>query len=473
MTSTLEPQTGNSPRARAQSSLSTQAARKLATTTKSVPQMQEISSRWVQRKLPWVTVAGGTYRVNRRLVYTIGDGLLTFTNAGTAVRVVPAELAELPLLRGFADEEVLATLADRFTQREYRAGEVVAEFGSVVDEVLLIAHGKIDKFGVGAYDAEVRLGILADGQFLGEQALAGPGAIWEYTARALTPVTVLTLSAAEFARLRDQAEPLNTHIEQQLSAHDRPQNTYGEAEISLAAGHVGEQRLPGTFVDYEQSPREYELSVAQTVLRVHTRVADLYNDPMNQTEQQLRLTVEALRERQEHELVNNHDFGLLHNADLKQRIHTRTGPPTPDDLDDLLSMRRGTNLIFAHPKAISAFFRECTHRGIYPDMPVVDGRKVLAWRGVPIYPCGKIPVNDTYTTAILAMRTGEEDQGVIGLRPAALPDEYADGLNVRFMGIDEQAVQSYLVSAYYAAAVLTPDALGVLENVQVAHYHDR
>ncbi|WP_027346854.1 family 2B encapsulin nanocompartment shell protein [Hamadaea tsunoensis] len=471
MTSTVEPQAGDAPRT--PSSLSTRAARNLATTTKSVPQMQEISSRWLQRKLPWVTVPGGTYRVNRRLIYTLGDGLLTFTNVGTAVRVVPAELTELPILRGFDDEEILAALAGRFVQREYQAGEVIAEFGSVVDEVLLIAHGKIDKVGVGAYDAAVRLGILADGQFLGEQALAGPDAIWDYTARAITPVTVLTLSAQEFARFRDQAEPLGVHVAEMLGADQRPQNRYGEAEIALAAGHVGEQPLPGTFVDYEQSPREYELSVAQTVLRVHTRVADLYNDPMNQTEQQLRLTVEALRERQEHELVNNHDFGLLHNADLKQRIHTRTGPPTPDDLDELISMRRGTNLIFAHPKAISAFFRECTHRGIYPDTPVIDGRKSLAWRGVPIYPCGKIPVSDTYTTAILAMRTGEDDQGVIGLRPATLPDEYADGLNVRFMGIDEQAVMSYLVSAYYSAAILTPDALGVLENVQVAHYHDR
>ncbi|KJS50954.1 hypothetical protein VM98_39835, partial [Streptomyces rubellomurinus subsp. indigoferus] len=67
--------------------------------------------------------------------------------------------------------------------------------------------------------------------------------------------------------------------------------------------------LPGAFVDYELKPREYELSVAQTILKVHTRVADLYNQPMNQTEHQLRLTIEALRERQEHELINNPEFG--------------------------------------------------------------------------------------------------------------------------------------------------------------------
>ncbi|MGW1927369.1 Crp/Fnr family transcriptional regulator, partial [Streptomyces massasporeus] len=37
-----------------QQSLGTAAARNLATTTKSAPQMQEITSRWLLRALPWV-----------------------------------------------------------------------------------------------------------------------------------------------------------------------------------------------------------------------------------------------------------------------------------------------------------------------------------------------------------------------------------------------------------------------------------
>jgi hypothetical protein len=41
-------------------SLGTAAARNLATTTKTPPQMQGISSRWLLRILPWVQVAGGT-----------------------------------------------------------------------------------------------------------------------------------------------------------------------------------------------------------------------------------------------------------------------------------------------------------------------------------------------------------------------------------------------------------------------------
>jgi len=88
---------------------------------------------------------------------------------------------------------------------------------------------------------------------------------------------------------------------------------------------------------------------------------------------------------------------------------------------------------------------------------------------VPIFPCDKIPVTAANTTSILVMRTGEKDQGVIGLHRTPIPDEYKPGLSVRFMGIDEQAVISYLVSAYYSAAVMVPDALGVLENVELGH----
>jgi hypothetical protein len=220
-------------------------------------------------------------------------------------------------------------------------------------------------------------------------------------------------------------------------------------------------------VDYEIAPREYPLSLAQTVLRVHTRVADLYNRPMDQLDQQLRLTVEALRERQERELVTNPDFGLLPNADLAQRIHTRTGPPTPDDLDDLLTRRRKTRFFLAHPRTIAAFGRECSSRGLYPDQVDLDGEKVTAWRGVPMLPCDKIPISRTNTTSILALRTGVADHGVIGLHQAGLPDEYQPGVNVRSMGINDKAVMSYLVSVYFSAAILVPDALGVLEHVEI------
>ncbi|MCX4744646.1 family 2B encapsulin nanocompartment shell protein [Kitasatospora sp. NBC_01287] len=457
---------------RAQLSLSTVAARNLATTTKSQPQMQGISSRWLLRALPWVQVSGGTYRVNRRLSYTVGRGRVSFVKTGTEVRVVPPSLREIPVLRGVADEALLGELAGRFAQREVAAGEVLVEAGQPVDEIYLIAHGKIDKIGTGKYGEAAVLGNLADGDHLGDEAVRQSDALWEYTIKAATSGTVLTLPWGAFQELADRSAELREQINQYLTGAGQAQNQHGEADIELAAGHDGEPELPSTFVDYELAPREYELSVAQTVLRVHSRVADLFNDPMNQIEQQLKLTVEALRERQEFEVVNNPEFGLLANADYEQRIQTHSGPPTPDDLDELLSLRRETSHLFAHPRAIAAFGRECSKRGIYFGSVDVGGHHIPAWRGVPIFPCGKIPVADGHTSSIIAMRAGESNQGVVGLHQTGIPDEYEPGLNVRFMGINEKAVISYLVSTYYSAAILVPDALGVLENVEVSRPRD-
>src|SRR5438094_1607312 len=105
-------------------SLGTTAARNLATTTKSVPQMQAITSRWLLRMLRWVQASGGVYRVNRRLSYAVGDGRVTFSTTGAEVRVIPPELGELPLLRGLGDEATLNSLAERFVQREFAPGDV-------------------------------------------------------------------------------------------------------------------------------------------------------------------------------------------------------------------------------------------------------------------------------------------------------------------------------------------------------------
>ncbi|RKT87619.1 Cyclic nucleotide-binding domain-containing protein [Saccharopolyspora antimicrobica] len=447
-------------------SLGTAAARQLSTTTKSVPQMQGTTSRWLVRMLPWVDVGAGTYRVNRRLTYALGDGRITFTNTGADVRVIPQELRELPLLRGFDDDTALGALADRFIQQEYEPGQVIARAGQAAEQVVLIAHGKVSKVGTAEYGDEAVLTVLADGEFFGANALLGDEDTWQHTYKAVTPCTALVLTSRALQAVNLRFDQLRAHIAATRGQPTPVHNKHGEAEIALAAGHSGEPALPATFVDYELEPREYELSLAQTVLRVHSRVADLYNQPMNQTEQQLRLTIEALRERQEHELINNRDFGLLHNADLRQRIHTRTGPPTPDDLDELLARRRKSKFFLAHPRTIAAFGRECTRRGVYPQTTEVQGRQVHAWRGVPILPSDKIPVSENGTSSILCMRVGEDDSGVVGLQQTGLPDEQQPGVSARFMGINDQAVISYLVSTYFSAAVLVPDALGVLEHVE-------
>ncbi|WP_031162589.1 family 2B encapsulin nanocompartment shell protein [Streptomyces durhamensis] len=454
-------------------SLSTRAARQLATTTKSEPQMQAITSRWLLKTLPWVDVKGGTYRVNRRLQLRTGRGRVSFEhNGGNDIRVIPHTLTELPILRGYDDLEVLTEVAGRFQAREVRAGQVLFEAGQPVTEAYLVVHGRFTRYAAGKYGEEEIVGVVTDGDQMGDEAVGQSDPLWLTSVRAETAGVVLALPWAVVEEVIERVPSLGAHLQAYVDRQQLPMNRKGEAEVPVQAGHVGEETLPGGFVDYELAPREYELSLTQTVLRVHTRVADLYNHPMDQTQQQLRLTVEEIRERQEWELVNNREFGLLHNIDYGQRISTFTGPPTPDDMDELLSMRRKTKVFLAHPKAIAAFFRQCNRRGLVPGTASVDGHEVPAWRGVPIYPCSKIPISENHTTSIIALRTGEADQGVIGLYQTGIPEEFQPGLNVRFMGVNEQAVINYLVTAYYSLAILVPDAAGILENVQLGRTAD-
>lgn len=252
------------------------------------------------------------------------------------------------------------------------------------------------------------------------------------------------------------------------------------SKVDVLCGQKDEQPLPETFVDYEENPREYTLSAISTVLDVHTRVSDLFSTPHDQIKEQLRLTIESVKERQENELINNDDYGLLKNVPKNQRIQTRKGPPTPDDLDELISkVWKEPSFFLAHPLAIAAFGRECTRRGVPPATVSLFGAQFLTWRGLPIIPTDKLLVGGESapkvpggTTNILLLRVGEKKQGVVGLYQPGLPGEQTPGLSVRFMGINRSAIGSYLISLYCSAAVLTDDAIGALENVDVGNYYE-
>lgn len=232
-----------------------------------------------------------------------------------------------------------------------------------------------------------------------------------------------------------------------------------------------ERELPQTYVDYIESPREYMLSAVNTVLDVHTRVSDLYSKPYNQIGEQLRLIIETIKERQESELINNPEYGLLHSVAPQQRIRTRSGAPTPDDLDELITkVWKQPGFFLLHPVTIAAFGRECTRRGVPPPTVSLFGSQFLTWRGIPLIPSDKIAIEDG-RSKILLVRTGESRQGVVGLYQPNLPGEQSPGLSVRFMGINHQAIASYLVSLYCSLAVLVDDALAVLDDVEVGKYH--
>jgi len=242
--------------------------------------------------------------------------------------------------------------------------------------------------------------------------------------------------------------------------------------IEVDCSSRDEKILPQTFVDYIENPREYNLAAVQTIVDVHTRVSDLYSKPYNQISEQLRLAIETIKERQESELINNAGYGLLHSVVDSQRIKTRTGAPTPDDLDELITkVWKEPGFFLLHPLAIAAFGRECTRRGVPPPTASLFGSQFLTWRGIPLIPSDKLPIVKGKSKIIL-LRTGEARQGVVGLFQPGLQGEQTPGLSVRFMGINEKAIASYLVSLYCSLAVLVDDAIAVLEDVEIGKYHE-
>jgi hypothetical protein len=247
----------------------------------------------------------------------------------------------------------------------------------------------------------------------------------------------------------------------------------GEDAIKIACSPSDDDRLPNAFIDYEEQPREYTLSTVTTTIDVHTRVSDLYRSPMDQVREQLGVLIEMVKERQENELINNASYGLLSSADDRYKVVTRNGAPTPDDLDELIAkVWKEPAFFLANPRTIAAFGRECTRRGVPPPTVTLFGSPFLTWRGLPLIPSDKVGIDDSGNTSILLLRTGEKKRGVVGLFQPGVPGEVSPSLSIRWMGINEKGAASYLVSLYCSLAILTEDAVGVLENVNVGKYHE-
>ena len=268
-------------------------------------------------------------------------------------------------------------------------------------------------------------------------------------------------------------------------------NRVADPAESMSA-HAEGQRLPSTFADYEEVPEEIRLATVQTTVNIHTRVSDLYSIPHDQTHEQIRLAISAVKEEKERVAINDPEFGLIAVAERYERQVVRAaGPPTPDDLDDLLSrVWKWPAFFLAHPAAIAAIGREATARGVKLDSVEIFGVPFVTWRGVPIVPSNKLPLGPMnrkeygYTsgygdvvrakgagddagggseTSILLLRVGEELQGVIGLHQAGLGTPELQSLMVRKMGITREGVEAYLITCYFAVAALARDAVAVLK----------
>jgi hypothetical protein len=464
-----------------QRSVTTSVAKNLANTTKTAPKMMSITPRWLLSLLPWVQVDGGTYRVNRTKVELSKAERIGVDVSGGVASFAPEALRSVPLFSRLPDS-IVARMTGRFKTEEVSLGNKLIVEGQGGNTFFVIAQGQVEVLSKGVHGSDLRLALLTDGEYFGETDVVSDKPS-DVTVRTITPCILLTLSQKDLEAALAEEPNLSEEFKKTIAEHQELQSTvnrYGERNIDLVSGFAENVEIPETFVDYSANPREYSLSTVQTIVRVHTRVSDLYNDPYNQLEEQMRLTIEGIKERQEWELINSTKFGLIHSVDPAMRISTRYGAPTPDDLDELLALVWKKPAFFlAHPKAIAAFERECTWRGVPPVTQSLFGVPVITWRGIPLVPCDKLEMKSRYqsnqwygTTSILLLRVGDADQGVVGLHQAGIPGEIMPSLSARLMGLDSLGVAEYLLTLYFSCAVQTDDALGVLENVEVGYYHD-
>ncbi len=215
--------------------------------------------------------------------------------------------------------------------------------------------------------------------------------------------------------------------------------------------------------EYENKPSKYMLKPIVANLKMPHVLLDLMNDEEhNQLDEQIKLDIQEIMEQREYNLLNDEDTGLLNVVKENYTIKI-DGPPTPSDMDMLIAKIWQKPCFFiAHPLAIVAFEKQCNNLGLPLETVKLMGYPFVMWRGLPIVPCEKILVEND-VTKILLVRVGKEDQGVVGLNKSSLISEYGPGISVKFKGIDDAGIASYLITTYYNIVVLSDDALGCLE----------
>src|SRR3954453_18496787 len=144
---------------RLQRSVTTSVARNLATTTKTSPKMQSITPRWLLSMLPWVHVAGGTYRVNRTKVELSKAERIEVTVNGDVVTFPAEALRRVPLFSR-VPEAVLDQMAGNFKTEEVSLGNELIVEGKDLTKFFVIAKGQVEVLSKGVHGTNLRIALL-------------------------------------------------------------------------------------------------------------------------------------------------------------------------------------------------------------------------------------------------------------------------------------------------------------------------
>lgn len=450
-----------------QQSITVDSAKQLSITNNTAPQVPSVTPKWLLRFLPWEDVNTGIYRINRVQNVNLPQKLKLPLRAET--------LRTIPLFINLSD-----TLAETFIKnmKKHDVGpdEIIVKQGNEKGKFYVIVEGQFDVSIQSRHGKELIFKSLSNGDYFGEMALL-ENVPRQATVTSRIPGKILSIDEKTFMKIFNEPENMKI-LQDTIKARKRElehANLNGEIQPLQITENFGNTPLPRGYVSYRENPKEIHLSTIQSIVSIMTRISDVYNTPHDQLENQLKITIGNIHEEQEWEIINNKEFGLLNNIDPSMVLETRKGEPTPDDLDDLIALVwKKPSFFLAHPKTIAAFSRECTFRGVPPATTEIYGSRFLLWRGIPILPSSKMPINEEngrQTADIILMRVGKEDQGVVGLHKASLGTKNVPSLTIQNMGTNAYSVSDYLVTKYFSIAIHVPDAIGVLRNVEIGNYH--
>ena len=181
-----------------QRSVTTAIARKLATTTKTAPQMGSITPRLLLKLLPWVQVSGGTFRVNRTKVDLKKSDRLAIEYINGQPSFSSKSLKSIPLFSEFEDK-IVDRLASSFETNEVEIGKLFVEAGKDKQKFFIVANGQAEVFSKGPHGEELRIALIGDGEYFGETDLLDD-AKSTVSVRAITPTVFLGLKLKDLEK---------------------------------------------------------------------------------------------------------------------------------------------------------------------------------------------------------------------------------------------------------------------------------
>ncbi|QEK38688.1 family 2B encapsulin nanocompartment shell protein [Candidatus Cytomitobacter primus] len=438
-------------------------AKVLSTTQNTQAFAEFITPRIFMKMLPYVNLDTGIFRINRINKHK--------NNANLSLD--ESSVRNIELMSHLNDNEI-SKLLNTSVKKTFALGETI-ESEQSENKFYIVLSGEYELILLNHNDKPVVISTLHSGKFFGGFKALNYDNHAKIKVRTSIQGSMLVIDH-DTLKIILENDKLRYYIKSTIMDYENEYNT-GEHKAKLISSYTDEPPMPKSYIKYDEAPEEVELDVIQSVLGIHSRIHELYNNPHPQLESQLKILIQNILEREEWEIFNNANHGLLNQVACDRKITTRTGPPTPDDMDELLSVLwKDPSVIVAHPKAIAAFARECTKRGVPPVIIRMFGSNLITWRGVPLVPCDKIGImkrpDGLAFTNMIAMRLGMEKQGVIGLNKADISYGGIPSLSVRPMNTDDMSVINYLITKYYNVAVLVPDALAMLCNIEIGHYND-